>query len=352
MSGNPLRKDRIWVIISSHNQYQASKFLKSMGNTDFVGFNYKTMKYGADAYVNFHGVLKYFDLRKHLNVARLKFGASVIIKYFNTFIKGIGVFEFATNLLVDYKPKAIIVTNDHLPHIRSFVHAAIKLKIPTVYIQHASVTQNFPPLIFDLSLLEGSVAYRMYGERGNVKFIGMPKFDNFLSLRKTKKLIKKIGIAFTTWDEAHKMKELMAYLIRYSNKELVYRHHPRESRKIIFRKSSCSDTKKESFFEFLNQIDFLVAGDTSAHLEACLMNIPSAYYSMNNKVKDYYGYIEYNLCNQIEDLRSLSKVIHEIDQKPRDVYFNATPFNAFVGKKLEGTSGQLVKQYIKRLINE
>src|SRR5690606_8696155 len=51
---------------------------------------------------------------------------------------------------------------------------------------------------------------------------------------------------------------------------------------------------EQSFLESLNNMDLVIAGDSSVHLEATAANIPSFYFS-TYKIYDYYGYSENKL---------------------------------------------------------
>ena len=58
--------------------------------------------------------------------------------------------------------RKVVFSNDHNVQNRLFLHACKLSNIHTSYIQHASVSQYFPPLNFDLSFLYGEVDYEKY----------------------------------------------------------------------------------------------------------------------------------------------------------------------------------------------
>ena len=105
------------------------------------------------------------------------------------------------------KPKAIIFANDHIIKHRALLLASKSLGIKNFYLQHASITKEYPPLKFDFALLEGKDALDKYMDCGEVsseiKFVGMPKFDDFAKYKKDKKRskIRTIGIATNPFDD-------------------------------------------------------------------------------------------------------------------------------------------------------
>jgi hypothetical protein len=77
-----------------------------------------------------------------------------------------GYYLIANLWLSRLEPKALVVSNDHNMPNRVVLKLAREKRIPSVYIQHASVTEKFPPLAFDYALLEGLDALQKYESAG------------------------------------------------------------------------------------------------------------------------------------------------------------------------------------------
>lgn len=207
------------------------------------------------------------------------------------------------------KPKAILFSNDHLIWHRVLRKAAQQNKIPTIYIQHASVTEKFPKLEFDLSLLEGQDALDKYSKKGidgKVELIGMPKFDKYFSFINRTSKIQTIGVCTNILDENNYIEGLCAKLKdKLPELTIILRPHPRDSRVEFYKflkekyDLSFSDSKIENSFEFLKKIDFNIAAETSVHLEAVLMNVYTVYYNMSGEFRDHYGYIKNGLIHDV-----------------------------------------------------
>lgn len=63
-------------------------------------------------------------------------------------------------------PKAFVVANDHSPAPVAYAAVARALGSGLIYLQHAGVTDSFPPLDFDLSILHNRHSAEIYSEVG------------------------------------------------------------------------------------------------------------------------------------------------------------------------------------------
>ncbi|MDD2287408.1 MAG: hypothetical protein PHY55_01100 [Bacteroidales bacterium] len=229
-----------------------------------------------------------------------------------------GLYQWWNFYLHKTKPKAIIMSNDHTVSQRIIKKIAQSEKIPTIYIQHASVTEEFPKLDFDLSLLEGRDALNKYNKKGIdgvYELIGMPKFDQHYSDINTNSEVKSIGICTNHLDNDERIIRLCKELrINFPNTNIHIRPHPEDSRSKLYMKLckmynlEYSDSKKVNSFQFFKEIDLNIAGETSIHLEAVLMNVYPVYYQLNSEPYDEYSYLKNKLVNEsfdkIQDLYS------------------------------------------------
>ena len=70
-------------------------------------------------------------------------------KYWLTY----GYLKMLVSFFNDNKVKLAIVSSDHSMRTRVVAYAAKSCETKSVYIQHASVTTDFPKLVFDYALL-------------------------------------------------------------------------------------------------------------------------------------------------------------------------------------------------------
>ncbi len=278
-------------------------------------------------------------------------------RFFDLIFIAIGYYEVYRRALRHYRPRAVIFANDHNDDSRALLLACQAEGIPTTYIQHASVSRWFPPLGFDLSMLEGQHAadiYRSCGPtKGRIELVGMPKADAYLARRNHASHAKKIGIAASLLDPTDDLvAALRGLLAALPNLTFTFRPHPSDSRDFkqlladLSPNLQFSDSRAENIFDFLLKQDILIAAETSSHLEATLLNIGSLYYRFGagyTLSHDYYGFIQHGLtteCPTIDEL--IAHLIAYAAHKPADIYLRATYYCSTIGTSYEGNSSALV----------
>lgn len=268
--------------------------------------------------------------------------------------KSYGLVKEYKRILFTQKPKLIIFTNDHNVHSRGLLIAANDIGIPTIYIQHASISEYFPPLIFDLALLEGLDSMLKYESISNtntkIELIGMPKFDRFINGVNKKRNVEKIGICYNLNDDLNDVLRVVDKIKKeLPEVEIILRGHPNDYRLIEDKKLNISNSKVQNSFDFLAKVDLIVSGDSSIHLEATIMNVVSIYYnySKNTKMDDYYGYVKNNLISKCTNSNDLLISLKEESIKKTDVQYRAKYYNDSIKSSYYGNSSKKAVQIIK-----
>jgi hypothetical protein len=322
-------QNKIWLIVLTQNNINALNFLKENYNSKchflalLTKLNSKltnshqyniTEVYRYPFIHNLKWIYYYFLFiidSKNIN-------KSFFVKYPHIFFIAYVSRITSRNLINHGKPELIIFANDINIQNRALNIEARKQNIHTVYIQHATISSLFPPLNFDLALLEGQYSADVYKKNSNtnVILIGQPKFEKYKSQRRIIEKVKVIGIAFNTIDNLKTIQHLIKQLNKLHYK-VVLRPHPRE-RRIEFLDwlgVSYFSSNNENSFDFLHKIDFLIAADSSIHLESILLNIPSTYYNMNQNIfDDYYGYVSNGLIKASQNINEINQRIHETNK--------------------------------------
>ncbi|MBC6989180.1 hypothetical protein [Hymenobacter sp. BT491] len=343
----------VWLYVVSQNNYESLQFIReSRPDTVLVAGQQKEIG-------RYNKLVNRLSLRRKL----LYYWQLPIVfwglykregkrawRFFDLIFNAIGYYEVYVRTLHHYRPRAIIFANDHNDDARALLLAARACGIPTAYVQHASVSTNFPPLGFDLSLLEGQDAldkYRQCGPiRGRVELVGMPKADAFLTQRNLNQHVAHVGIACNILDDTDAIAVVVEYLLReFPALTFTFRPHPSDRRDFVFLRAHpqllVSDARRENIFEFLLKQDALIAADTSTHLEATLLNVASLYYRFNphGVAEDYYGYVAHGLVDQAHTLPDLAALLRKYQAyKPLDHYHRAAYYNATLGTPDEGYS--------------
>ncbi len=347
----------VWLYVVSANNYEALHFIKQArpdavllaGQSKNIGrygsvVNRLSLRRKALYYWQFLPVL--LGLSKAVGRPALRF--------FDLVFYAVGYYEVYRRALRHYRPRAVVFSNDHNDDSRALLLACQAENIPTAYVQHASVSTNFPPLGFDLSLLEGQDAldkYRLCGPvTGRVALVGMPKADAYLGRRNTAPAVRRVGLACNIHDPLPALADALAHLMRaFPALTFTLRPHPSDRRDYAPLRRQLpalqwSDARQENVFDFLANQDALVAADTSTHLEAVLLNVASFYYRFihNALSDDYYGYVAHGLVPRATDLPALVALLQPYTlAKPLDLYRRAAYYNATLGTPDEGRSQAL-----------
>jgi hypothetical protein len=241
------------------------------------------------------------------------------------------------------KPAVIIISNDHHPHSRAFIMAASRLKIPCIYIQHASVTEVFPPLRNSHALLYGEYSENIYKTIGNsgceIIKVGNHRFDGYKQLIKDKVPSGRIGVAFNTLDPIDKVLSLCDVLSKnFGTANIILRAHPAEKRKFQT-DVEISNSKEINSLDFLKTIDVLIAGNSSILLEAAAMNV-HAFQIYFEKVPDYfidyYGFIRTGVAVEVKDRAALVEQIRTVFEKRTfDTRARTKLYDASIGEPFE-----------------
>lgn len=281
---------------------------------------------------------------------------------FDTVYKATNTYEAWLKFLSLNEPKSIIFTNDHYYLCRALLLAANKLNIKTIYIPHASVSLSFPPLKFDLALLDGRDTLNKYAKIGydekkvQIELIGIPKFDFYLKQKKTGRKVKTIGIGIGLLDNLEEVNKLIEEIsIKYVEKTIIVRPHPRLKLHKKIKKSnvSYSDSEFENSLDFCLKIDVLIAGNSGIHIEGVMLNVISiTYYYKGGGLFDYYNYIKNGVSLLASNKEELMGLIDELIEEKKNVCLDAKYYNESINSSFEGNSSQLASKLIKNKINE
>jgi len=352
-----------WLYILGTNNYNTVEFLQNdINDAVFITpYDYKNPK------ATIHKVvfpLRIFHLFKNLT----SFFPLINDKSrpankraWDTVFKSLGTVESAKWLLEKYKPSNIIFANDHTLEPRALLLAAKQLGIPTFYIQHACVRDDFPPLKFDHNLLEGPCAKDIYETigpiSGAIKLIGIPRMDQYIKSKNTADRVRRIGICSNLLDDIEEIEKIIQNICSiFPEVAVSYRPHPSDKRtlNIPADQISYSNSNKEIASDFLQRQDLIIAADTSIHYEAVMLNVYSVYYRFGDESRkgDLYLFCKNGISVPAVDVNEVIKIVTPLTKSKADVYTKAMYYNAALGNEMEGNSAKTAGEYIKNIINK
>ena len=326
------------LYVISQNNINALKPILELNNAEMAK---SSLKLSSD--INIKLIKRsplYFILAPYLYIRFLIWNPSFSINHFDLIFYSIGYYESFISFLKRKKVKSIIFSNDHNYDTRALLLASKTLNIPSIYLQHATVTSKFPPLKFDLSLLYGKESEEKYENHGSlVKLIGNPKFDQYFdNIKSLPESIKTIGIAYNTTDNLEIVTSLIKTIENLGDYKVILRAHPLEKRELPITPST-KISKNESSYDFILNCDAIISGNSSILLESSMMNVYSFYFDLNKikEVYDYYGFVRNNLVPEIKSLNEIQNTLQQTlveKNSPRNKtkYFNDTTNTPFDGK--------------------
>lgn len=258
------------------------------------------------------------------------------------------------------KPTALVFSNDHNALPCAMMKAGKDENIPTIYIQHSSVTEKFPPLDFSYAFLDGMDALHKYDQAGKsttqIFLVGMAKADKLFKHINTNLKVSTVGVCINSLDPFIRVEQLL-YSLRekYPRKTLVIRPHPSDRRKNFWEKVSknyaliLSNPMEKTVLDFLKLVDVAIAGDSGILLEAAIMNVYPIYYDFRDEHIDHYGFEKNGLVERVNSERPLIEKLDSLMVNKPNVQSKTRYYCATIGTKYEGSSGKLTALLLEQI---
>lgn len=354
----PLNKV-VFVPISGNNVRVMQPIWEKLDIGDYSILEYWNEKYVPTKLVRFWSLVYILPLiRLYFNSTRDE--KNLIRTYFEEFFYTMGWFVVLNKLLIHHPIKLLVFSNDHCSCPRVLTKIAKELGIKTLYTQHCSVTERFPPLSFDYSFLDGLESYLKYLQagfpQGKVYLSGNPRFDIMHQYKNIKINKKKIGIALNHHDDEKEIKSLCMSLLTRGYNQIVIRSHPDEKFDPTWYMEhgiEYSDSNVENPFEFISRMKFIIAGECGIHLDATLMGIQSIYYNMSNEPPlDWYSYIRNGLVFYAGNIDELFNILSSDNSNYQEnIRVKAKWYNAAYDTVHEGFIGDMMADFIRCELN-
>ncbi|MBX3054993.1 MAG: hypothetical protein KF770_00845 [Anaerolineae bacterium] len=272
-----------------------------------------------------------------------------------------GYYILVRRLLRRMRPAVVIMANDHMLWTRAMLRAAQAEKITTIYLQHASVSERFPPLAFDFALLDGFDAAQKYAACGpsatQVFLVGLPRFDAYAGQTNRRRQAAVAGICVNPQNGLAEVAALAETLVQnLPGLQFILRPHPGDTRRKMWQNLAqqvgweCSDGRTEPAFHFLSRMDVVLAGDSNILLEAALMNVYPIYYDFLGQKLDYYGFHRNGLAAYYDSPQAVVVALQELATCKPDVRERTKRYCASVHTAYDGRSAELAAALINQII--
>lgn len=277
------------------------------------------------------------------------------------YLNAYGYFLVGALIMRRHKPKALVLANDFGPETRALLFAAKYLKIPTFYVQHAPVTSDFPPLEVDHALLDGTLARDHYAVKNpdcKIHLVGMARRASTARRFDTPPLrTNRLGLACNDFDSRETIEFLLEELSReVPELKVVVRPHPSEWRRFSMYRSVAqkwnaeySDPVVESSWDYLERLDFLVAGNSGISLEAAFLGVISLQHEKLTSGWDHYGYQAAGIVRCIKTASEIRPLFDAWDEIRHQLSSALTQCDATFGTAHDGRSPEISAGIITRV---
>lgn len=205
---------------------------------------------------------------------------------------------------LDNDIEIVCISCDHSPICMAALAAARRQGKATCYMQHAPVTEYFPPLNYDLSVLfdRASVdAYRKAAERLNMPFNEdaitiLPPFAETFRMPQVDALPYRIGICLSFFPNMSRIEDLVASLsARTDVAGISLRRHPRcrhdWSNFAVMSKVDLR-SQDEAGVDFFASVDIALVSNSGVAIEAMHYGRPTFFVQGADSLPDdYYGFV-------------------------------------------------------------
>lgn len=294
---------------------------------------------------------------------------AAVQSFFDSFCSVYSYLVYFHRVLEQTKPSFVIVSNDHNPPNRSLLAVAHYLGVKTVYLQHASVSNLFPALRVNYAFLDGQCSLDTYrkcekNQPSTKRKVPAPKvlltgLKRHL-VRSDNREAVAIGVALNAQDDATVAIQFLKELAKAGQK-LRVRWHPGQPEQDIkqYKRAikglpgvQLSDPKTEQVSDFMANIRWLVAGNSSIHLEAALSGVTPVYYELTAPdIPDYYGYVRHGLARRASTIAEIVDLVETgYGAAGPDVeavrYYSATYLTEWEGREEELVAESLLKDLV------
>ncbi len=113
-----------------------------------------------------------------------------------------------------------------------------------------------------------------------------------------------------------------------------------------------SSPTQENIYGFLKNTDCLIAGDSSVHLDATYLNIPSIFYSMGAHAFDYYEYAKNKLVFKASNSTEVVRYLNEFLNCLPNVREKAKYYLASIGENYDGEVADYQAELLQQILSQ
>lgn len=256
----------------------------------------------------------------------------------------------------EVEPSLFIVANDHSPAPVAYAKVAEAKNVKILYLQHAEITGNFPPLDFDYSILRNEISFDIYArkkmsgkvvfcDRSSIGFSQEELLNRFERLKAESKVSVVIYPSGVFDDQAYK--RLVSELLKNELVDsLSVKFHP--SFKDFER---VRDGRVTILDELPDDPHVAVCGNSSVVVELVAKgNLVFNYFDLDDISRDYYGFVDKKI-SRILEIKNASKPFWK-DVKGSEILPSLSKYMPSVGSVRNRLEVYRVKEAFSEILSE
>lgn len=240
-------------------------------------------------------------------------------RYYN-YYKILGQYRHWLKAFKKSNAKYYIAANDHSGLSQIGFVAARDAGLKTIYIQHAAVSDLFPPLMVDYALLDGQDAKQKYLNAGptqaDIHLIGTMKYDPYLQNPELNRPGNLIGVCIGTVANDIQKNIVLCQNLEQMKQPFCLRFHPvvdAETRSAFTNNGwQASEPEKETALDFILRCHTIISGDSTILLEASVLKRRPLYFASDGIGQDYYGFLKASILDKA--YFTVEEVTHALTQ--------------------------------------
>lgn len=197
----------------------------------------------------------------------------------------------------------LCTASDHAPVCQGLLFLAANSGRRTCYIQHAPVTEHFPPLAYDLTILYDQASARAYeraalrtGTTATTQTVFLPPFPREFEPPHLCEPPYTVGICLSFLPDVRRLASLVDQMAAHpSVRRIVLRKHPRCTLDLAFltqHEIASLQSKEETADAFFDQVDVVLVPNSGVTIEALHRGRPTFYTPRADDIPDdYYGFV-------------------------------------------------------------
>lgn len=301
-----------FTIVRTANGLKIARILKEHNDIDIITLSARGENHFSKLDLIASLFSNYEIYSNYIAVVRISFFRKNLEKV----IKVVGFSNLEKKIIDFHRPSVVIQFNDHSPESFYLQKHCKQKNIVTIYVQHAPVSEKFPPLYHDINILfsqDSADKYRIVNKDKKVKIAFDFRFLKGLPFKKVDKIDNSILLCPNLLDSVPEV-ERTAYALIDIGYTVKVRMHPADTRSI---NSKILQSEINDVWEDLSTTEIVITNESAIPLEGGYLGCMVYKAAFWSESIDAYGFLRNNFI--IQEEQTLEMCIESILKKKNNL---------------------------------